>query len=318
LSSFTRYFSGVSFFATNSGATYYNSIDNNVGFMSGILNTFNVPIFNGTDIRTIAGQGNIVVKYPTGEIDGNVFKYYGGSAIVITGNAVTNIVNTPELGTTDQDDYGILVEIYRVIPNQYGGDTYEARQLNKTIPYSSITPLTTGVATTEHQGDTYIQKFNYLKTFKADNGATQITEIVSVPVETTVNLDLRFDILKNRLDNFEADENLSYGFNTVYSQKNSTIRGINKPFNFEEINDFPVNVIPSKKKFNNELVDNFTDFLINDVKSLDGQYGEITGVGEYKDNLFAFQRTATSYLSINPRVQLPVGDGIPIELGSGS
>lgn len=315
---FTRYFSGLSFFATNSGSTYYSTIDNNIGYMGSILNTFNVPIFDGADTRTVSGLGNVVVKYPVDEIDGNVFKYYGGSAIIITGDAVTNITNVTELSSSDVDDYGILVEIYRVVPNQYGGDTYEARQLNKTIPYSNIVALTTNTPTTEHQGDTYIQKFNYLKTFKGNNGVTQITEIVSVPVETSVNLDLRWDILKNRPDNFEADENTSYGFNTVYNQNNNSIRNVAKPFNFEEITDYPVNVIPSSKKINNELVDSFTNFLINDVKSLDGQYGEITGVGEFKDNLFAFQRTATAYLSINPRVQLPTGDGIPIELGSGS
>lgn len=315
---YTRYFGGVSYFGADSGSIYYTTIDNNIGFMSPIVNVFNIPFNNGASTKKLAGQGNILIKYPEDETTGEVFKFYGGSAIVITGGLVNAVTFTSELPIGDLDDYGILVEIYRVIPNQYGGHTYEARHLNKTIPYSNIVGMQVNTPTTEHQGDTYIQKFNFLKTFRADDGSVQISEIVSVPVETYVNLDLRWDILKQRPDNFEADENTSYGFNSAYSQKNTTIRNSAKPFNFEEIIDYPVNIIPSKKKVNNELIDSFTDFLINDVKSLDGQYGEITGVGEFKDNLFAFQRTATAYLAINPRVQLPTGDNIPIELGTGN
>jgi hypothetical protein len=309
---YTRYFGGLSYLATNSGSLYHTTIDNKVGFISPILNTFNI---NG---YTVAGQGNIPVMYPNTDLTGVVFKYFTGSAIVLTQDAYSTIASgTTELNSTDQDDYGVLAEIYRVVPNQYGGDTYQARQLNRTIPYSNIVPLTINTPTTEHQGDTFIQKFNFLKTFRADNGVIQISEIVSFPVETTINLDLRFDLTKDRPDNFEADENTSYGFNLAYNQLNNIIKGVTKPFNFNETTEFPTNIIPSKLKTNGELIDSFTDFLINDVKTLDGQYNEITGVGEYKDSLYAFQRSAIAYLAINPRVQLQATDGIPIELGSG-
>jgi hypothetical protein len=313
---YTRHFGGITY---KSSISNNYQVDGNIGFMTPIVNNFVVPIYDNVGTKIVGAQGNIPIMYPNTTLTGNIFKYFGGSSIILTGFADSVLFGPSftELPSTDTNDYSVLGEIYRVVPNQYGGDTYNARQLNRTIPYSNVTPLTNNSTTTEHQGDTFIQKFNFLKTFKAENGTNQITEIVSFPVETTINLDLRFDFTKDRPDNYDADELNSYGFNGAYSQMNNTIKGIPKPFNFSEITSFPTNVIPSKVKINGELIDSFTDFLINDVKTLDGQYGEITGVEEFKDNLYSFQRSGVAYLAINPRVQLQATDGIPIELGSG-
>jgi hypothetical protein len=316
---YVRHFGGLTYLAELVDVSNNTAIDGNIGFITPIVNSFVIPTLDGTDSKIVAGQASIPIMYPNDTVTSNTFKYFGGSAIVLTGEANVILWGPffPELDTNDQDDYGVLGEIYRIVPNQYGGDTYNARQLNRTIPYSNVVPISNNSTTTEHQGDTFIQKFNFLKTFKAENSTNQITEIVSFPVETTINLDLRFDFTKNRPDNYDADELQSYGFNTVYNQLNSTIKGIPKPFNFSEITIFPTNVMPSKLKINGELIDSFTDFLINDAKTLDGQYGEITGVEEFKDNLYSFQRSGIAYLAINPRVQLQATDGIPIELGSG-
>ena len=314
---YTRHFGGITYKAN---VTNNNQIDGNIGFMNPIVNNFVVPIYDNSGTKIVGAQGNIPIMYPDTTLTGNIFKYFGGSSIILTGFANTVLFGPTfaELNLDDENDYSVLGEIYRVIQNQYGGDTYNARQLNKVIPYSNVIDLENNSITTEHQGDTFIQKFNYLKTFKAENGTNQITEIVSFPVETSINLDLRFDFTKDRPDNYDADELQSYGFNTVYNQTNNTIKGTPKPFNFVETTTFPTNVIPSKLKINSELIDSFTDFLVNDIKTLDGQYGGITGVEEFKDNMYAFQRSSVAYLAINPRVQLQATDGIPIELGSGN
>jgi hypothetical protein len=314
---YTRHFGGISY---KSSISNNYQVDGNIGFMTPIVNNFVVPIYDNVGTKIVGAQGNIPIMYPNTTLTGNIFKFFGGSSIILTGLANTVLFGPSftELPSTDTNDYSVLGEIYRVVPNQYGGDTYNARQLNKVIPYSNIRPLTANTITTEHQGDTFIQKFNYLKTFKSENGTNQITELVSFPVETSINLDLRFDFTKDRPDNYDADELQSYGFNTVYNQTNNTIKGTPKPFNFVETVNFPTNVIPSKLKVNSELIDSFTDFLVNDIKILDGQYGEITGVEEFKDNMYAFQRSSVAYLAINPRVQLQATDGIPIELGAGN
>jgi len=314
---FVRYFGGIKYARKFFDSTNNMSVSSRIGIVQPISNTFVISQLDTTQPTVkVTGNPGILIKYPGATIVNN-FNYYTGTGIVVNQLDTMGIVNYPELSLADTGDFGVLVEFYRQLNNQYGGNTYNARQLNRTIPYSKVLPLSS-TTSTNHVGDTYIQKFNFLKTFKGNqDGHIQISEIISFPVETSINLDLRWDILKSRPDNFDADELTSYGFNLAYNQKNNTIKGITKPLNFTELNEFPVNIIPSKLKIAGELIDSFTDFLVNDIHTLDGKYGEITGTGEHKDNVFAFQRKAVAYLSINPRVQIQANDSIPIELGSG-
>ena len=317
---FVRYFGGYNY-------TYIpNQIGNYIDMTSETPFRYTAPIINVYNINQFAtlgftkaysSNGSIRVQLENDTLLETGLDYLQGSAITFAGLAFNFETLGANINPSDFNDYGLMMELYRIVENQYGGDTYNARQLNRTIPYSNLVPITENT-TTVHVGDTFIQKFNFLKTFNfGANTNIQVAEIVSIPVETSINLDLRWDILKNRGNNFDADELTSYGFNRAYDQQNNTIRGVPKPFNFTEINEFPVNIIPSKLKIAGELIDSFTDFLVNDIKTLDGRYGEIAGVGEHSDNVFAFQRNAVAYLAINPRVQLQTNDAIPIELGSG-
>jgi hypothetical protein len=44
----------------------------------------------------------------------------------------------------------------------------------------------------------------------------------------------------------------------------------------------------------------------NDVITLDGKYGNINALTNFKDELYTFQSSASIVLSINPRVQIQV------------
>jgi len=311
---YTRYFGGYSKVRTAFDFTNNMNATSKLYKLSAIDNIY--PLTNPDDDTTVQfGTGADIGVFPTVASTPTVeFKSYSGSNIALIG--MTAISTNYDISGLDAGDYGLMMEVYRVLQNQYGGDSYQSRQINRTIPYSKVEKIDTA-KTTKHYGDTFIQKFNSLRTFKSENTEIYMTEIVSFPVETSINLDLRYDLLKFRRDNVEADELTSYGYNSVYDQQNNTIKGVPKPDNFNEIFNFPTDVLPSKKKIPNENIDSFTDFLINDRVTLDGKYGEITGVGEYKDNLYAFQRNAVSYLAINPRVQIVASDGIQTELGSG-
>lgn len=305
---YTRYFSGYDYIdlseeTISSPAPYIAPIE-------GVRSND----FNGT-VVDINPNMSFITKFnddPNNDYNTVTFRAYNGSHILLK---VSDIVSKYDT-VTNNYDYLPIAEIVRNNINQYGGNTYTARQQNRYIPYSDLVPITDTVAI-GYKGDTYIQKFNYLKTFKSEDGKRTIAELVSVPLETSVNLDLRFDNTKNKPDNKDADELTSYGFNDVYNQKDTTIKAIPKPSNFQELNNFPLDVLPSKKKFSGELIDSFTDFLINDRITLEGRYGPITALEEFNDNLFTFQRNAISYLAINPRVQINASDGVPIELGSG-
>ena len=311
---YTRYFGGYS--KVRDDFDFTNNLDftSKLYKMGAIENIY--PFVNPDTSTTInfATGADIPVIINDTAVPSVEFKSYSGSSIVIVG--LSTLSNEYDLTGLANGDYGVMMEVYRVLQNQYGGDSYEVRQINRTIPYSKLELINTA-KTVDHYGDTFIQKFNSLKTFKSENTEMYMTEIVSVPVETSINLDLRYDLLKYRPNNEEADELTSYGYNPVYDQKNNTIRGVPKPTNFNESFNFKTNVLPSKIKIPNESIDSFTDFLVNDAKVLDGKYGEITGIGEYKDNMYAFQRNAVAYLAINPRVQINTSDGIQTELGSG-
>src|SRR5690606_4407844 len=216
------------------------------------------------------------------------YKAYGGSCILLRIEDIDSKFPTIDL---DDEDTPFLpiAEIVREVPNQYGGNTYEARQRNNYIPYSDAHPITT-TSIDGYMGDTYIQRFNFLKTFRSDDDKVTVSEIVSIPLESSVNLDLRYDLLKERPDNKDADEITSYGFNDVYQQKNNTIKAVSKPSNFQEITDFSLDVMPSKLKVSGELIDSFTDFLINDRLTLDGKYGAITALFEHNDEVYSFQK----------------------------
>lgn len=307
---YVRYFSGFEF-VNNDQVINLGVTAPYLGPVEGIRNID----YSGIDIGynpnsqfiTLFGADSLLGYRPA------TFRQYGGSNVLLR---IEDIVAKFPAITNDIHDYLPIIEIYRNNENQYGGNTYTARQRNRYIPFSNLVPITTNVVAAD-KGDTYIQLFNYLKVFKSDNQRRTITEIVSVPLESSINLDMRFDVTKRRPDNKLADELTSYGFNDVYNQKDNAIPNISKPANFQELNKFPLDVLPSKKKFSGEIIDSFTDFLPNDKISMEGRYGPVTALVETNDNLFTFQRNAIAYLAINPRVQIQASDGIPIELGTG-
>jgi hypothetical protein len=170
-------------------------------------------------------------------------------------------------------------------------------------------------------GDTFIQNQSILTRNFSNNPDTNLegtlAEVITFVGESSINNDLRFDNIQNKVDTSTIDFNDAFLYNDVYHQQSDLIKSINKPFNFVSQERFRSEVVASPKKQLGELIDNWTKISINDRITLDTEYGAVTGFAKLKDTLFAFQRNAISYLSINPRVQLSAGDNIPIQLGSG-
>jgi hypothetical protein len=310
--SFVRYFGGYIHINAQTTARTFE-IQDPVPYIAPIEGARNFTL-GGTEI-TFESNMRIVTRFNNDiapiRYRATTFRAYGGSSLLLH---IPDI--TTRFANLSGGDYLPMIEIFRKNINQYGGNTFTARQRNRYRAYSDSASINETVLD-GYQGDTYMQKFNYLKVFKSEDGKRTLSEIVSVPLESSINLDMRYDILKDRPDNKDADELTSYGFNSVYEQTNNTIKGITKPANFRELNVFNNEIIPSKSKIPGEEIDSFTEFLVNDRKSLDGKFGPITALEEYKDNLYSFQRNAIAYLAINPRVQISATDGIPIELGTG-
>tara|TARA_R110000796_G_scaffold236214_1_gene355468 strand:+ start:36982 stop:40947 length:3966 start_codon:yes stop_codon:yes gene_type:complete len=224
---------------------------------------------------------------------------------------------------------GILIsefvkpDAFKYTGNLYGGNNYESKLRTNYIPIGSYADINDSITVIKSPGDTFVHDFTFTKASKtgvtiASPGVNQLTEIVSFKVETSVDL-------KNRNDNSDQDwdsENQpNYDsfqkYNTVYSQKENILKRRNVDANFKEINEFGTTIRATKKKIAGEVIDSWTDDLVNETMDLDGKYGSINGTINFKDQIYTFQDKAVCAISINPRVQTQASDGLSLELGTG-
>lgn len=205
----------------------------------------------------------------------------------------------------------------------YGGMTYEAKKNATYIEIGAFNDIDTNDVLIESPGDTFVNVFTFTKLVKTDTENTSVefntvSEIVSIKVETTVDLKNRSDLSLGSWDNRWQPKYDEYqDYNTVYTQQPTLIKSIDTGTKFKKIQEFDGRLMSSKEKIPGEFVDSWTDFLENETMDLDGKYGPINAVVNLKDEIFCLQDTAVAHIAINPRVQTSGGDGIALELGVG-
>jgi len=208
--------------------------------------------------------------------------------------------------------------------NIYGGNSFEAKSRTNYIQIGEYQTLDNPTVQIDSPGDTYVQIFRVARLAKTDtkvisDRAYQLTDTLSFKVETTVNLLNRQDL---SLKSWETKNQYRYDeyhkYNNIYSQQSTLIQNQALDFKFKKVDAFDTRVIASKSKIPGEVIDSFTDFLDNEIIDLDGKYGAINNIVNFKDELFAMQDTGISKLIINPRVQVQGNDGLSLELGRGA
>ena len=222
-----------------------------------------------------------------------------------------------------------VVELIRTNFNQYGGNTYEARSRNKYLTIGNIKNITdAGSLVVDKAGDVFKHdyKSQIIGNPNPDNlnnslGSTpMVSTSIDFPLESSCNLNARYDLSKDTIDtHFMADPENYNIYNKAYNRESNVL--ITTPTDFRISNkDLQNNILlrASKTKIPGELIDSFSDFLVNEELLLDGKYGSITKLVNYKDVLFAFQESGISAISVNPRVQVIGNDGIQAELGTGT
>ena len=228
----------------------------------------------------------------------------------------------------EDDSIGLLGEV--TIPNEqlyignfYGGNSYEAKKRTNYIEIGKYQSTTVDTNTIINPGDTFVNSFQFTKICKTDTEIysdfiSQFTEIVNVRLETTVDLKNRNDesltvwdaIFQPRYDNYQK-------YNRVYSQQPNFFYRKDLNYNTKLFNKFDTNIISTRLKSAGELIDSWTDLQQNEVLTLDGKYGPITHLNNFKDEIYAFQNNGLAFISINPRVQVQASDGVSVELGFG-
>lgn len=206
----------------------------------------------------------------------------------------------------------------------YGGNSYENKKRTNYIKIGQYQDINSNSVTIDNAGDTYVQKFRFLRIGKTDTeiydkDQLQMSEIVEFPVETTIDLKNRYDISLNAWDSrFQPRYSEYHGYNSVYSQQPNLIKTTDTNYNFQKVEKFDTRITATKSKIPNENIDSWTDLLVNEVRDLDGKYGPINSVLNHDDEIFTFQDEAVSQIIINPRVQVQGNDGLSIELGKGT
>ena len=109
----------------------------------------------------------------------------------------------------------------------------------------------------------------------------------------------------------------AFVYNEAYSQMTSNVFYPATPFNFKAKQAFPNRVRYSLQKIANEPVDNFRQFLLNNLRDVDIQNRGITNLRVRGENLFYWQERAVGYLPINERVTVATSLGEPTEIGIG-
>lgn len=220
----------------------------------------------------------------------------------------------------------IIPEIQIYSGNIYGGNSYEDKKRNtysQIGEYRDITTAEVAPLQINSPGDTFIGEFKFMRIGKSDSSilniqVPQITEIVSIPIETTVDLKNRSDLSIFEWNNTFQPTNTEYTkYNTVYSQTSNILINTGEGAFFNEINQFDTRVYTSKLKLPGEFIDSWTDLLINESTDLDGKYGPINNLINFNDILYTFQDEAIAQLSINPNIIIQGSDSVSIELGTG-
>jgi len=205
----------------------------------------------------------------------------------------------------------------------YGGNSYESKSISSYISIGDYTPIETDNIYIQSPGDTFVYPFSFIKMSKTDvelkdRSMTQMTEIVTFPVETAIDLKNRNDLSLEAWDNRyqpKYDEYMNY--NTVYSQSATLVRTTDPGFKFKQVSEFDTRLIASKQKIAGENIDSWTDYLENEQIDMDGKYGPINGAINFRDEIYTFQDSGVAKIAINPRVQTTGSEGLAIELGTG-
>jgi hypothetical protein len=243
------------------------------------------------------------------------------------GTFPTAFLDSTATGETDE----VVLANYKrnVFSGQYGGIDYYSRQYNDYIGASDLSFSNTNVTT--YEGDTVIDFYHHCKQYidvpNALSGAVNTRQYTHLfPIETSILVRLSHSPYmyryptseKHRLvqeisGTWEGDipfggttwvytqEQPLYEYNSVYSQSNKASQFVADNDSFEILTSYPVRIINSEVKTNNETLDSFTQFKPNNFIDLDGDKGPIHNLKTFKSRLFFWQNSGFGIASVNTR-----------------
>lgn len=219
------------------------------------------------------------------------------------------------------DSYLWLAEIHKKsVSNRFGGTSRDALQNNLWFPAGQPVRLdSTGGATLVWAwGDTWYQRYQCIKTYPfTREDENQVVDIGSFMCETRVNIDGRYDrnkFVSSALNISPLNANL---INQVYSQKNNFFNYRILDKDYYRVNHYKSQLIWTDVKTPSAIQDSWTNLHMANSLELNGECGKLTSIKEFNNILIGIQDSAIHQILFNARVQIPVTDGVPIEIANG-
>lgn len=260
----------------------------------------------------------------------DVFERSSSNSIIWTVYKNQTVTSSPIDVTVIQDNidipslpypYLFIAELYnneKSIVNAFGGTSEEAIKNNLWFPASPPYQLDNTNRVKYTYGDTRYQRYDCLKTYAyTPEDSNQIVEIISFMCECRINLTGRYDKNIGNLSNLNADPVNFNLFNPVYSQRNNFFNYRILDSDMYKLDKFTNTITWSKEKHLGEDVDTWTNITMASTLDLDGTKGKVNKLLTFKDQIFAFQDKGISNILFNSRVQIPVSDGVPVEISNG-
>lgn len=280
---------------------------------------------NGGKEDTMFGAGGRTMLIQLDSSKDNIFwKTHGKSSAIDVSNFGTYLCNITQ----------------EILP--YGGSSNQARKTNVYYGDGDYVNVKNGQVETTievYNGDCYIMPFEYISMHKIycpyDKGTLPSnTCIYSIPVETNINLAYTSgyewsknitsgDLLKTNIQIepssvyglFTQDRPL-YSYNTAYSSNDKTkLFAPETQEDYEEQLDTDCRIYHSNVKSNNEYIDSWLKFQSNDYLDVNTQYGQITNIKTFKNNLYLWQENALAMLSVNERTAVSTDNNMPLIIG---
>lgn len=222
-----------------------------------------------------------------------------------------------------QSPYVLIGELYREsVTNKFGGNSKEAIKSNTWLPAGDAVDIRNFIDNQYikipfQYGDTWYQRYDCLKTQPyTKEDPNQIVEIGSFLCETRVNIDGRYDKNRGQQSNLNISKENFNLINQVYSQKNNifTYRILDE--DFYKQSTYGTQIVWSQKKLMGGEIDLWTSISLGSYLDMDGKYGKLVKLQTYNNTLLAFQNKCLSIINFNEKTQIPVSEGLPIELSN--
>lgn len=284
-------------------------------FYDGTNASFYSPLIKAEPVGQGATSTHLGIPYRNMSETNAGTQYGSGAKGVFCVADSSTTIQYSNLGTATTGNK-FIADYCKLISDQYGGNSYEARSVNEYISCGHYQRVTAAgsFTSTVFGGDTFVTLYDFTAVFPRDsqgNNWTTASKSAStsfyLPVETFLNTQIRHGSHYNNSPIYGADtisaRRDEFLYNSVYSCENDILKTFPKPSSstFNPVQEYPNRIYVSDKKVNGEATDSWAVFRDGNSLDVDGVNGPVNNLITYRDNVVAFQNSAIAVLNINPK-----------------